>query len=163
LAAYGCRLLLAKDYPPDTTIEVIFDHVEKVESKLAKAADYADSDSYYGDIFGSIACLPLPKNLTFKNVIPLQAADLLIWELRKNHLNVDEWFSLDGRPANPHEHWRAFQAWSYKKYGTWQPKIRKSLKALIDTGAPTLGIVWDYNCLCEAHRARGGVWSVTSV
>jgi hypothetical protein len=47
LAAYGCMLLVGKKYLGQP-VELIFDHVEKVKSKLAKAQEYADSDSYYG-------------------------------------------------------------------------------------------------------------------
>lgn len=42
LAAYGCMLQAGKYYTGYPT-ELVFDHVEKVESKLAKAREYAES------------------------------------------------------------------------------------------------------------------------
>src|SRR5262249_81389 len=47
LAAYGCMVLVGKDYK-EHSVELVFDHVEKVTSKLAKAREYADTDTHYG-------------------------------------------------------------------------------------------------------------------
>jgi len=35
------------------TLEIIFDNVEKVHSKIAKAMDYVNSDPNYGHMMGS--------------------------------------------------------------------------------------------------------------
>src|SRR5262249_50618553 len=99
LAAYGCMLLVGKEYRGHP-VELIFDRVEKVESKLATARAYADSDGYYGPdgIFDDVIATGLSKGYTFKKVPALQAADFWIWEYRKNHLGMDEWWSLEDRP-----------------------------------------------------------------
>ena len=47
LAAYGCMLIIGKEHVGHL-VELIFDHVEKVELKLAIAREYADADHYYG-------------------------------------------------------------------------------------------------------------------
>jgi hypothetical protein len=48
--------------------------------------------------------------------------------------------------------------WSEKKFGVQLP-ARKSLDALLESAAIE-GVLWDYKTICEAHEARGGVWSL---
>jgi len=74
LAAYGCMLMAAYEYG-DAPVEIIFDHVEKVSSKLARATEYAESDRHYGNSLGKVMMTPLRQELTFRQIIPLQAAD----------------------------------------------------------------------------------------
>ena len=157
LAAYGCMLMLGYEYE-NISIEMFFDRVEKVTSKLATASEYAESDKNYGRSLDWMTPIPLAKNLTFRNVRPLQAADFYIWELQRNHLNADEWHSISDKPTLEDERWRHFQEWSRAKFGTDHPPPRKSLASLMDRAAPVTGIIWDYDNLTQAHRARGGVW-----
>jgi hypothetical protein len=159
LAAYGCVLMIANEYG-DLTSEIFFDSVEKVHSKLGKASDYAVSDNYYGRALGNVALMPLAKNLTARQVMPLQAADFFTWEMQRNHLNADEWHYLPDRPINEDERWKHFQRWSFEKFGMADgPPPRKSLEALMKHAAPVAGIIWDYDQLCLAHRLRNGIWS----
>jgi hypothetical protein len=132
---------------------------QQVGSKLKTASEYAKSDHYYGDIFNKIALISLPKGQSFREVLPLQAADFFIWELRKNHLNLDEWFVLDGKPADSDERWRHLQEWSFRRFGSENGKPRKSLAAIVERSAPPTGIIWDYDRICETHRLRSGIWS----
>ncbi len=90
----------------------------------------------------------------------MQAADFLIWEIRKNHLKIDDWFLESNKPVEQDERSDHFDKWSLERYGTIRPKARKSLDALIDTGAPAVGIIWDHDNLFDAHNARGGAWSL---
>lgn len=97
LAAWGCMLATAKDNEVQRrrlTVEIIFDHVEKISSKLATAVTYAESDLFYPGINEWIVPIPLNNKLTFREVLPLQIADFIIWEVQKNHLNIEEWFTL---------------------------------------------------------------------
>jgi len=157
LAAYGCMLVAVRDNP-GWSIELVFDHTDKVASKLAIARDYADSDNYEGpEAFGKITALPLPKSLTAKEIPAIQAADFFAWEFRKNHENVSEWFDLVDRPDDPDEAWEHMQQWSLRKFGSSVPPRRKSANALLD-GNEFYPLVWDYKTICEAHELRGGVW-----
>jgi hypothetical protein len=159
LAAYGCMTLVGKDYLGKST-ELIFDHVEKVESKLAKARQYAESDYYYGPdgIFDSIVITGLPKKLTYREVPALQAADFWAWEYRKNHLNLGEWWALEERPQNwGDEQWEHMSQWVTDKFGSFEDATRKSLQELLRRSRFTC-MIWHYGELCDAHKARRGVW-----
>lgn len=131
MAAYGCMLGIANDLHNLTT-EIVFDHVEKVSSKLAKAMEYAETDTYYDLVDELVVPVPLNKKVTFRQILPLQAADFLIWEIRKNHLKIDDWFLESNKPVEQDERSDHFDKWSLERYGTIRPKARKSLDALID-------------------------------
>jgi hypothetical protein len=153
-------VLVGKDYVGHP-VELIFDHIEKVTSKLAKAREYAKSDNYYGPdgIFDKLAARGLPKSLTFREVPALQAADFWAWEYRKNHLRMDEWWSLEDRPQqHGDEQWEHLKEWFEARYGSFEQGPRKSAQALIRRSDLTC-IIWHYQELCDAHQARGGVWS----
>jgi hypothetical protein len=160
LAAYGCMILVGKDYV-GRSVELVFDHVEKVKSKLAKAQEYADTDAYYqpDKIFDKLVTVGLPKELTFREIPALQAADFWAWEYRKNHLRMDEWWSLEDRPQNHgEEQWEHFRQWFEAKYGSFEQGTRKSAQALIRR-SDLKCMIWHYRELCDAHKARAGVWS----
>jgi hypothetical protein len=157
MAAYGCMLGIANDLQ-GLTIEIIFDHVEKISSKLAAATEYLESDSYYPGVNDLVVPIPLNQKTTFRELAPLQAADFLTWEVQKNHLNIEDWFLQPNKPVEQEDRSEHLDDWSLQKYGTLRPKTRKSLEALIDSGAPAVGMIWDYDNLYDAHRAREGVW-----
>jgi hypothetical protein len=105
-----------------------------------------------------VAGLPIPlnKSLTFRDVRALQAADFAAWEIRKHHLNQNEWWELENRPTEADEALVHMMQWSEMKFGTQLP-ARKSLDALLESAA--IEVLWDYKTLCEAHEARSGVWA----
>jgi hypothetical protein len=156
LAALGCMVVLANRYP-NTTSELFFDHVEKLGSKLAKVEEMADSDRLYAEEFGYIIRTPLQKKITYKTLRSLQAADFAVWELRRHHLQLTEWFAIDGKPLDGDARWTHFQEWSQGRFGQNKPPMRKSAEALLKNGIDNL--VWDYDQLCLAHELRGGVWA----
>lgn len=158
LAAYGCMLGIGRDHLRGVTSELIFDHVEKVRSKLDRAAEYAESDSHYDQVYKMVVPIPLSSEHSFRNVLPLQAADFLIWELQKNHLKIEDWFLLPDKPTEQEDRWEHMDKWSLEKYGTIRPPARKSLEALAEHTAPGMGIVWDYANISDAHRLRRGRW-----
>lgn len=94
----------------------------------------------------------------FKNVIELQAADYIAGDFRKQHLAVDGWWKIEDKPQDFVERKNHFDGWSLQKYGSVNPSLRKSLKAVVERTPHTL-FVWDYDKLCEAHQARNGVWT----
>jgi hypothetical protein len=152
LAAYGCMTWIGKANP-GAVVSLIFDRAEQISSKLEKASNYCESDTYYAGVTDLIQPIPLNKGETFREVRPIQAADFAAWEIRKHHLNQNEWWELEDRPHEAHEVFRQAVEWAENK--GLQP--RKSLEALLEN-ASIPGVLWDYNTLCEAHEARGGVW-----
>ena len=158
LAAYGCMLLTARDNIPGISIELVFDHVEKVDSKLATARAYADSDQQEPGICNTVVTAGLPKTQFATDIPALQAADFFTWEFRKNHENVSEWFDFMDKPDDWDERWNHFEQWSLQKYGDKVPTTRKSAVALLD-GNEFYALIWDYKNLCDAHHSRGGVWA----
>ena len=158
MAAYGCMLAISQEYSFEP-MEQFFDHVEKVDLKLAAARVYADTDEHYRDEnLGRILLNPLAEYYNFKRVVELQAADFIAGDFRKNHLVVDEWFQIDGKPEDQDERHVHFEEWALQKFGTRTPALRKSLEVAIyrTTHVP---FVWDYDRLCEAHRVRGEKWA----
>jgi hypothetical protein len=150
LAAYGCMMMVAREH--NETSELFFDHLEKVSSKLAKARDYAESDAYAED-FERMVTTALPKGVTFRELLAMQAADFMTWEFRKNHERIGEWFDIPNKPNEDDARWEHMEQW----LATASPP-RKSAAALVE-GNQIAPIIWDYDRLCEAHRLRGGVWS----
>jgi hypothetical protein len=161
LAAYGCMLIIGKEHVGEP-VELIFDHVEKVTSKLATAQEYADADRYYGPdgVFKKIALTGLPEELTAKEVIAIQAADFWVWEWRKHQLKIDGWHESMGQPEDWDARWVHMQQWMAQKFSK-EVMLRKSAKALLER-AKFLGLIWDYKNLCDAHKARDEIWSQVS-
>ncbi|MGP0095285.1 MAG: hypothetical protein ACLPKB_35830 [Xanthobacteraceae bacterium] len=157
LAAYGCMVHIKQVYPTDI-VNLFFDRIEKVKSRLDKAVKYAEADEYYTGVAGFIQPIPIQKNLTFRNIRPLQAADFLAWEARKHHVQQNEWWEMEDRPETWDARFQHYQEWSREKFGTRLPPPRKSLDALLKQ-MNFEGIVWDYRALNIAHEARGGVWA----
>jgi hypothetical protein len=82
LAVYGCLFQL-RSYHPNDEIEIVVDSFDNSVSRVAKALAYAKSDSQdrlRSDLFIPI---PLQKEKTWREISPLQAADLIAWEMRK--------------------------------------------------------------------------------
>jgi hypothetical protein len=157
LAAYGCMLVIGKDFRGHP-VELIFDHVEKVESKLAKARAYADADYYWGQdgVFEKVIPIGLPKKVTFKEVAAIQAADFWAWEWRKHQLKIDEWHEIEEKLPAVHQRWAHMHGW----FRTKPVIMRKSARALLEKSSFN-GIIWDYQQMRDAHQARDGVWDVS--
>jgi hypothetical protein len=159
LAAYGCMLLAARENLEGIPIELVFDNVEKVHSKLGKAREYADSDKIYEPgICDQTVTTPLSKGLTWREVPALQAADFFAWEFRKNHENVNEWFEIVDKPDDWDDRAVHLDKWLTEKFGDNSSGIRKSASALLN-GNEFYTLVWDYKNLVDSHEIRGGVWA----
>jgi len=158
LAAYGCMIAISTEYFFEH-MELFFDHVEQVHSKVAIARGYADTDQYYEDRkLGRILLNGLTECYGAEKVIELQAADYLAGDFRKQHLAVDEWWKMENKPQNFEERGKHFDEWTLLKYGTKNPNLRKSLQAVVDR-TPHALFVWDYDNLRVANELRSGVWA----
>jgi hypothetical protein len=154
LAAYGSMIGLYTRHPREP-VELVFDHVEKIEHKLALTRDYADSDSHYAGDFDQVVLTPLAKEFGgAKKVLPLQAADFFAWEWRKLQVDRAGWWDQPNKPEDWDDRWREFEAWMDRE----KPRTRKSIMALMER-TQFAGLIWDYDKLCEAHKVRGGVWA----
>ena len=154
LAVYGCLVAISFLFP-DITVEIIFDHCDKIRSKLDEARKYAETDvAWGGAIKSNIMCKPLLEKLSFKDVLPIQSADYLVWEFRKDHSRITDWHTVSGKPARLVERNEHFAQWAVKN--NIQP-TRKSLEALMKE-KKVFGTTWDYEGLADENTARGSVW-----
>jgi hypothetical protein len=91
LAIYTVLLQIGRTYP-NQNVEVIFDWADKLRSKIDTAETYAESDKRNVGIIDKTITTILCKQIWFKDVIEIQAADFLAYEIRKHHLDLNEWF-----------------------------------------------------------------------
>lgn len=68
---------------PKTNIEIFLDKTNDVHKKIDIATKYAKADKNYHDD-GYLHIFPLNKQLSFIDILPLQAADLIAYEVRKD-------------------------------------------------------------------------------
>ncbi|BAM88101.1 hypothetical protein S58_20940 [Bradyrhizobium oligotrophicum S58] len=72
---------------------------------------------------------------------------------------MDEWWCLEDRPqVHGEEQWEHLRQWVEEKYSSFEQATRKSAQALIRRNDMKC-MIWHYPELCDAHKARGGVWS----
>lgn len=164
LAAYSCLTRLSQRYPA-VPATAIFDRIEKIDSRLATARTYADSDKFvFPGACDHVTSAPLAPGLTAKNVPAMQAADLIVWEARRAYLTIHPWQSLPDRPQpqDRDAQWEDFRRWSRDTHNKEYPIQRRSLEALIDN-MPISWTVWDYLQLCTTHDARRGIWKQEDV
>jgi hypothetical protein len=157
LAAYGCMTMLSRDFE-GIPVEITFDRVEKISSKLQKAAAYAENDTYYPETHKQIIPIPLPQGITWRQVEPLQASDFLVWEMQRQHLSLEEWFLEPDKPVDENARNEHMDNWSLNRYGNIRPPARKSLESVVDNGPSASVIIWTYENLISAHTLRNGVW-----
>lgn len=88
-------------------------------------------------------------------MLPLQAADFIAYEIKKNIESRREWLneSMNDDP----ETWQESERQWLTSRGFTYPRLRRSLAGLLDNvtvSAP----VWDYRILCHLDDRRGGKW-----
>jgi hypothetical protein len=138
---------ILSDRWPDTIIEMWLDRTNKVWPKIEKAEAYCKSEEYFGDYNNKISPLPILKGLNFKEIIPIQAADLLAWEIRKDVITnsfapipiSDPPFPIDGPMFVPPGDWPKLP----------KPPMRKSLVEVLGLTALNEVPVWNYVALCH--------------
>jgi hypothetical protein len=165
LAIYASMMELRKVQPKEC-VEVILDRMNQGHAAIAKAEEYAPSEE-----LKDISFLPLPKKGAYgaKDMAPLQAADLLAWEIRKEYELKKEWYQDNPNgfyhvlPRSNNDGMKAFRGlfkWfvedrrAYiKKRGEESIEIpfephRRSLIAL-DVAAPINARIWNYYALTK--------------
>ena len=152
---YWCMMIMCHHYK-NQNIEIVLDRTNGLRHKMDKAINYVETDIYYPKCDEQIFLLPLPKKgLSFREIPPLQAADLLAWESRKDFTTKESWIKKinKGDDLNP----RFLGLRTYTKTDDKLPYSRKSMYELVKT-IPTLGNAWDYEGLCRIDNARQHIW-----
>jgi hypothetical protein len=141
-------------------VEIILDKIEKPNLRIHKANEYARTDTFhlakYGDVSLTVDVRPLKDPDSFINILPIQAADFLVWELRKSNENLNPWY--DARdPSLPVSEWiNDLARWNMNKHGV-PFKERQSLLAL-DQAVPSEGFALDYRALLAAEKYHPNGW-----
>ncbi|MGP8049966.1 MAG: DUF3800 domain-containing protein [Desulfobaccales bacterium] len=82
LNLYTCMWIIGNDWP-QTIVEMFLGKTNDVYNKIQMATRYARADTQYPkDDY--IQVHPINKHLSFRDILPLQAADLLAYETRKD-------------------------------------------------------------------------------
>jgi hypothetical protein len=157
-ALYANLIELRAKYP-DQSIEIIIDRVNGAASRIAMAKTYAATDTYYPGCGENVIIRALTGDHTFRNVLPMQAADFAAYELRKDNETNTEFFSDVLPTIDPKDMMARFLFWQLHKYGkaTWPPTRRKSLDAL-SRAAHIEGGVWHHAMFVAADMIRNGIW-----
>lgn len=135
LALYLC-LLEMEDRFGETVIEAILDRVDKPNVLIRKAREIAKYESRIRRVGENIDLRAIPKSLSFREVLPLQAADFIANEsLKFTRKRID--IGIDAA----------------------LPLRRKSFGALISCSGR--GGYWSYKSLLSLHHSRNGAWPGT--
>lgn len=155
LNLYWCMMLMCHHFK-NQNIEIILDKTNNLRHYIDKALNYVETDIYYPNCGDYISLHPLPKKgISFRELLPLQAADLLAWESRKDITSKVGWLAKVNKlnDLNP----RFLYLRLYNKKDNKLPYSRKSMYELIKT-IPTHGNAWDYEGLCILDNARHHIW-----
>lgn len=167
-----CMKWVCVKFPQEQT-EMILDRMTKPEVTVAAAWQYLRSDHHYWRITQEPTVSPLPERgkECSQTLFPLQLADFLAWEVRKDYELKRRRFESDN-PRGPSREFHAklredfYAAKRQRALKTGRPLIiglgvdpmRGSMTALCDALEPD-GALWRYNDLCEMHAARNGKWA----
>ncbi len=159
LNLYTCVTAISIGWP-NTPVEVIIDRTNKFGPKIEKARSYAETDRFFPDCGSHVVLIPLPKGTTYKEVIPIQAADFLAWEARKD-ITTKNGIFLETSEDDDFTKWylNFIKIERQKRCQRRQPRIyhRRSLDNLVRRTNPT-GLIWNYKELCLLDEAREHFW-----
>ncbi len=83
LALYACHLEFESEFKFDEC-EVVTDGFDRAGRRCELARQYVQSDKKRPTAFEPFFMCPLRGHDSFKNTLPIQAADLVAWEMRKS-------------------------------------------------------------------------------
>lgn len=171
LAIYAC-ILHMHECGVNRDVDIILDRMNGGQAAVQQANQYAKSDRYYSlaeNELPNIHVLRKGAMESAKNIPGLQAADFLVWELRKQQELRSDWYERY-QPRVGDRNWgTSLMQWfiedrikHMKRHGETSAEIpenfqRRSLTELA-TAAPVRAGLWDYEFLCAADKSRGGVW-----
>jgi hypothetical protein len=157
-ALYGNLIELHANYP-GKSIEIVIDRVNSAPSRIEMAKTFAATDAFLPGCGEGVSIRALSGNDSFRNVLPMQAADFAAYELRKDNETNTVFFSDVLPTIDRKDMMGQFLFWQLRKYGkaTWPPTRRRSLDALSRV-SPIGGGVWDHAMFIAADQARNGIW-----
>jgi hypothetical protein len=158
LALYSCLIDIEKQFSAQM-VELTIDRIKNADRRIDVVRQYCASDTYYQNCGRNVQIVPLKGKLTFREVLPIQAADFGAWELRKDHETNNEFYSEVAPTIDRADFLAEFTMWKARKHGTatLPPTRRKSLDAL-SRAARFEGGVWDYKMLVAADKFRRNGW-----
>jgi hypothetical protein len=161
LALYGCLVGLREEYP-DAGIEIFVDRMTKPHLTIDVAEQYARSDTYADLKVDNLLIAPLAKGDSFRNILPIQAADLMAYEVRKNCEERRTFDPPEQGRTDAHSLSLAYLQWKieFQRKNGRPPRDRKSAQ-MLSAWPPPRGHLWDYKLIKAAHlnRHKGG-WGV---
>lgn len=166
LGVYGCLMALQWQFPRGE-IEAIFDKFEQASSAIDLAKAYLRSDVSAQPLPGDavspfLSIYSFEKKDSWRNILPMQAADWLSWEMRKTCVDTKPWIAKKGH--NPSlEYVRDFHIWAqrfYEKNGR-QFHNRRSFIALREVNKPN-GIILNYEQLGLIKDRHPHGWDLQS-
>jgi hypothetical protein len=173
LCVYSSFIRLSQYVPiqnfDEDVIEIILDRVDKPYNARVTIENYLHSDNHHIGLTdymeNRVRYDWLPKDLTSRQVRPLQAADFIAWETRKSAASKEPWLSdVDRKPRISERYFLSDYVEFMRKSGVktfpFRPLERKSLNALAQA-AETYASIWSYSSLEHAHEIRGRRWTVS--
>jgi hypothetical protein len=150
LALYGCLVVLRQDRW-DEDFHLIIDKVDKPHSKIERAQAYAKTDVRHNIRPEKIPITPIQDSESAKCIRPLQACDLMAWELRKNSEETLTW-SIKKDVKSVVAAARDYRRWAieFKQKKNRDPRVRKLAWSLYK-GNRVRGLTWDYLNIKGAH------------
>lgn len=157
LAMYATMGELHMLYPLDT-LELVCDRLDGAEKIIATAVEYSASFVRY-DASEKVRWTSLKGDHSFRNVLPIQAADFVAWEARKEHERKNEWWRDTKRGLLADDWVNSQVGWSLGRGKPW-PDQRISFFNLASATKIHAGVI-DYDFLCRHHNEiRHRVWTM---
>jgi hypothetical protein len=157
LAMYATMGELHMIYPLDT-LELICDRLDDAERIVATAVEYSASFVRY-NASENMRWSSLKGQHSFRNVLPIQAADFVAWEARKEHERKNAWWKEHKRGLKPTD-WMLHQGMWLGQQGRAWPDHRRSFFELSSAVKVHAGVI-DYDFLCTHHNdIRNRVWTM---
>ncbi len=163
MALYGCflNLLVYNEEYRDEKIEIVVDRFDRSHQKLSTAMDYSFSDTQAESGAKVLSMVCLLDDQTYKNVYPLQAADFLAWESRKN-LEDNKGF----KPTYEERKVREKLSEAYAQYSREHqeifnnsPRERVSYRELLAGMGNVISSVWTRDDLEQSLKRHPNGWT----
>jgi hypothetical protein len=166
LGIYGCLLELRREYMSDVSFggsEVVVDSFDKASSRVDKALAYLKSDTDNPIPLQVLSVRPLQPCESAKTILPLQAADLIAWEMRKLCEDHKDWDFSAGDRSSMHaiaDSCGRYEREYMTKHGKL-PRFRESMWALRES--PSLkphGLIIDRIILEKLNKRHPNGWGL---
>jgi hypothetical protein len=153
---YVCHIDIQARFGNENHIDLMIDKFSKVNKKLILANEYGRTDTFYRNPAYNISTRSLLKDLSFENVLPIQAADFLVWESRKSQVKFTEWYRSRKAGLSPDEWLQDIRKWSISKWG--KPINERNSLLALDAACQNVGIQITYETLVLGEKFHPNGW-----